>query len=537
MGMVSVSVSNELSTVVRFGIFEADFRAGDLRRKGVRIKIQDLPLRALELLVSHPNEVVMREEFRQTLWPQDVFVDFDRGISSAIKRLRDTLGDSADNPIFIETVERRGYRWISPISTASISDAGVSATMVSSPTAVPADLCGAESLTSSSAKAKQAKEKSVPPVAQPFPATLAYGIPLLALLFIGWIFLPGLRSAMVGRNLQRSVFASKASLHPANPEAKELYLQGRYYWSKRTPEALEKALDYFTQAIVHDPGYADAYVGLADCYNLLREYTVMPASEAYPRALAADRKAVELDSQSSQAHASLAFVTFWGQWDVTTADHEFRRAIELDPKNATAHHWYANCLAMMKRLPEALTEIERAQALDPTSKSIVADKGNILYMMGRRQDALNLLLPLEKAEPEFLSPPRYLERIYLDTGDYPNYLAELKKMAVLTNDHSAQVVAEAAAKGYASGGSQAMFANMRREQQKLYDQGKLSPYTLAQTYALEGNKADALKYLKIASDQHDEAISHLPIDHMFDGLQGEPGFKKILAGIASLTKI
>src|SRR5438309_1624333 len=102
------------SAVIRFGVFEADALAGELRKNGVKIKIQDLPFRALQLLLSRPNEILSRDEFRQTLWPEGVFVDFDHGISSAINRLRDALGDSAGNPIFIETVERRGYRWIAP---------------------------------------------------------------------------------------------------------------------------------------------------------------------------------------------------------------------------------------------------------------------------------------------------------------------------------------------------------------------------------------------------------------------------------------
>jgi len=299
----------------------------------------------------------------------------------------------------------------------------------------------------------------------------------------------------------------------------------------KVSSALNKAVDYFRQAIVHDPGYSDAYVGLADCYNLLREYSAMPSTEAYPRALAAAKKAVELDDQSSQAHASLAFALFWGSWDGKTADREFRRALELDPNNATAHHWYANCLAVMNRPAEGLAEIERAQALDPTSKAILADKGEVLDLMGRWQESLSLLLPLEKAEPQFLSPHRYLKKLYLEMVDYPNYLAQLRKDAVLTNDNSALLVATAAEKGFAAGGPHAMFESMRREQQELYDKGELSPYTLAQTCALEGDRAAALKYLRAARDQHDQAVANIAVDHMFDKLHEEPAFREILAGI------
>src|SRR5450755_4892920 len=100
--------------VIRFGVFEADVDSVELRKNGVKVKIQDLPFRALRLLLSRPHEVLSRDQFRQALWAEGVFVDFDHGISSAINRLRDALGDSADNPVFIETVERRGYRWIAP---------------------------------------------------------------------------------------------------------------------------------------------------------------------------------------------------------------------------------------------------------------------------------------------------------------------------------------------------------------------------------------------------------------------------------------
>ncbi len=186
--------------------------------------------------------------------------DFDRGISSAIKRLRDALGDSAENPIFIETIDRRGYRWIAPThfpaATPSVAASG------------------------GSAEEKKALLEAPPPAGFSPWRALLYALPLLALAFALWISRPSYRTAKAGGKSRAAAPAS--SLHrAANREAEDYYLKGRFYWNKRTPESLNQAVDSFTQAIVHDPNYSDAYVGLADCYNLLREYTMMPASEAY----------------------------------------------------------------------------------------------------------------------------------------------------------------------------------------------------------------------------------------------------------------
>ena len=514
-----MTVSSEPQSVVRFGVFEADLRAGDLRKKGTKVKIQDLPFRALGVLLSRPNEIVTREEFRHALWPQDVFVDFDRAISSAIKRLRDALGDPAENPFFIETIERRGYRWIAPTFEVPTS----------STVTLPASDASEAELEPAVSSVAVPDSLISPPAFSPASRGLQHATLVLALLLAAGIIFFGFHGIKAADNSSRS--AANAGLHPANKEAKDLYLQGRYYWNKRTPGDLQKAVDSFTQAIVHDPEYSDAYCGLADSYNLLREFSAMKSSEAYPRALAAARKAVEFDDKSSRAHTSLAFVSFWGTWDATTADREFRRAIELDPNNANAHHWYSPVLKTMGRYPEALTEIERAQALDPTSKSVLADKGILLYEMGRQQEALDLLRQMEKAEPEFVSPPRYLARIYLNMGDYPNYLMELRKSATLNHDSTALVVASAAEKGYAAGGAHAMFENIRNEQQKLYDQGKFSPLTLAGTCALEGDKRDALKYLKIAYDQHEDDVVGLAANPLFDNLHDDPEMQRIMAGV------
>lgn len=318
------------------------------------------------------------------------------------------------------------------------------------------------------------------------------------------------------------------SRKPATPEAEDFYLKGRYYWNKRTPESLNQAVDYFTQAIVHDPNYAPAYVGLADCYNLLREYTLMPPSEAYPRALAAARKAVEIDDQSSEAHASLAFALFYGSWDVANADREFRRAIELDPKNARAHHWYATYLMTIRRYPESLSEIGRAETLDPGSTAILADKGLILLSAGRRDEGLALLKQMEATEPAFRSPHVYLKGNYLAYGDYQNFLVESRKDAILVHDKSALAITTAAEKGFAAGGGPQLLQSMLQEQTKLYAQGLVPPSALADTYALLGNQQAALRYLKIAFEQHDASLLGIENALEFKGLHSEAAYRDLI---------
>ena len=500
------------NAVVRFGVFEADLRSGELHKCGVKVKIQELPFQALKLLLSHPNEVLSREEIRQILWPDGVYVDFDRGVISAINRLRDSLGDSAENPVFVETVGRRGYRWIAP-------------THISEPPPEPAFDSEPEEVA------------ALAPTSSPR-WKLVFVLPVLALLFAACIFWARhdsssrIAQARVPATSSLSPETGFAYPHPpANREAEEFYLKGRFYWNKRTPESLNKAVDSFTQAIVHDPSYAPAYVGLADCYNLLREYTVMPGSEAYPRALAAAKKAVELDGQSSEAHASLAFVSFWGMWDVATADREFRRALELNSNNAVAHHWYATYLSSLRRDPESVAEIERAQALDPASKSVLADKGSILFVVGRQQDAIALLKQMEENEPDFISPHRYLKGIYLLTADYPHYLVEARSEALLMRDSSALAVVEATERGFATGGGKGLLESLRQQETKLYERGLSSPFLLAATCSLLGNKQEALRYLKIAYDQHDDEVPGMASQHAFDNLHNEPAFRRLLADV------
>jgi tetratricopeptide (TPR) repeat protein len=321
--------------------------------------------------------------------------------------------------------------------------------------------------------------------------------------------------------------------HRANPQAEALYLTGRYYWNKRTPEDLNRALDYFTQAIVRDPQHARAYAGLADTYNLLGEYTAMPRREAFARSMAAAKRAIALDDSLAEAHCSLAFVTFYGALDFRTADREFRRALQLDPGNVAAHHWRATTLMSAGRSTEALAEIERAQQLDPGSRSILADKGLILWCGGQRQQSLDLLRGMAESEPAFVSPHRYLSVAYLVLGDCPKYLAEARQTALLSHNDSAMDIVREAEAGFQAGGAPGMLRRMIDAQNRLLARGAGSCYETAETYALAGEKNEALKLLRCAVEQREMPLVGIGIDQQFDNLRRDSSFLELVARVRS----
>jgi len=311
-----------------------------------------------------------------------------------------------------------------------------------------------------------------------------------------------------------AVFIGNNGLHPRAStnrhipsfEAQELYLKGRYFWNRRTPDDLNKAVDYFTQAIVKDPNDAQAYVGLADCYNLLREFGAMYPGEAFPRALSAAQRAVELDDTSADAHASLAFVTYWWSWQAVTAERQFKRALELDPNSVRAHHWYATFLLGRNRFPQALDQIEQARKLEPSSTAILVDKGLLLWQSGHHAEGLDLLTQLEKAEPSFSSTHNYLGRIYWEKKDYVKALEEWRRMAELRHDEDGLALADAREKGLAARGLTGLFASELPVQKDLVDRGAGSAYALAKIYAALGMRQEALASLQLSLDRHEEAM-------------------------------
>jgi Tfp pilus assembly protein PilF len=313
--------------------------------------------------------------------------------------------------------------------------------------------------------------------------------------------------------------------------SREYYLKGRYEWNQRTPDSLNRALDLFTQAIVHDPGYAQPYAGLADTYDLLWEYSTMPANDAFPRAIASAKKAVELDDSLAEAHRALAFAEMYGTWDFFGAEKEFRRAIELDPKDAQARRWYANAFAVPGRFEESLDQLNKAQELDPTSHATLADKGMLLANAGRTQEAIEILREVERSAPEFRSPHYYLMRISLEFGDYPTFLSEGEKAAESTNDPVLKEVIAAAHSGYQRDGATGLLKSLYAKQKEYYLAGKLYGSSLAKTCVLMGRKQEALQLLEAAYAHHEiDVLSCLSHPDLLT-LKDEPRYKALVEKI------
>jgi tetratricopeptide (TPR) repeat protein len=335
----------------------------------------------------------------------------------------------------------------------------------------------------------------------------------------------------LGHQSQR--YKALASRHSTDPEAQDLYLKGRYFWDRRTPEDLNKAIDYFTQAIVKDPSDAAAYVGLADCYNLLREFGAMPPSEAYPRALSAAQRAVELDDTSSEAHTSLAFTTFWWSWQGATAGREFKRALELDPASVRAHHWYATYLLGTNRLPESIDQLEQARRLEPSSNAILADKGYVLYEAGRSKEGVALLTQLETTDPSLSSTHNYLATIYWERKEYAKALVERRRAAELRHDQAGLSLADAGEKGFAINGLKGLYENELPIEKDQFDRGEGNAYALATAYAALGKRDEALACLQTSFERHEAAML---MGDPIPELQNDPDYQEFRTRVQEMLK-
>ena len=330
-----------------------------------------------------------------------------------------------------------------------------------------------------------------------------------------------LRLRLSGEEEQRLV-----KRYTDNVEAYQLYLKGRYYWNKRTPDGFKRGLELFQQAIDTDPGYALAYAGLADSYAMLGDYSVLAPREAFPRAEAAATTALRLDDHLAEGHTSLAFVKMAYQWDWTTADKEFRRAIELNPNYATAHQWYASYLAMMGRFDDSIREIKRAQELDPLSRIINANLGLHYYYARQFDQSIEQLKRTISLDEGFFVPHQYLGRTYIQKGMHREAIAELERARQLSGN--APEVVASLGHAYAAAGRTGEAQRTLAELDEIAKERYVLPYFRAAVYTGLGDKDQAFIWLERAFEERHPGLVLVNIDPRFDTLRSDPRFTDLI---------
>ncbi|MDX6692545.1 MAG: eukaryotic-like serine/threonine-protein kinase [Blastocatellia bacterium] len=317
--------------------------------------------------------------------------------------------------------------------------------------------------------------------------------------------------------------------YATNSEAYRLYLQGRFNWNKRTAEGLEKGIEYFNQAILKDLRYTPAYTGLADCYALLNVYNVAPALESYPKARAAAQKALELDEQLAEAHASLAFVAYRYYWDWPTAEAHFKRALELNPNYATAHQWYSAFLAAAGRNDEAVAEARRAQEIDPFSLTINADVAHHLYYARRYDEALAECRKMIEMDKNFARAHVEMGQVFAQKMMLAEAIAEFQLSLTLSEDSPVALAGLGHALALAGKRDEALKIVKRLDE--LAKQHYVSPYHTAVVYAGLGEKERALNLLEKARNERFNWMPFLQVEPLFDALRGEPKFNELAGSV------
>ncbi|MBA3768764.1 MAG: tetratricopeptide repeat protein, partial [Acidobacteria bacterium] len=297
-----------------------------------------------------------------------------------------------------------------------------------------------------------------------------------------------------------------------NAEAYQLYLKGRYFWNKRSGY-YKTAIDYFNRAIEKDPNYAQAYAGLADCYNVMGDFQVLPANEAYSKARDATNKALAIDDTLAEAHTSRAWIKFAYDWDWPGAEQEFKRAIELNSNYATAHQWYAEYLSTMGRHEEAITEIKRAQELDPLSLIISSTAGWVFYNARQYDQAIVQLRQSIEMDPNFLWSHRNLGWVYEQKGMYEEAIAEFQKVLDLSKGNAGEM---ALGHTYAVAGKRdealKMIEQLKEKSQRQY----IAAYKFVMIYTGLGEKDLAFEWLEKAYKEHSPDLKNLKVDPRFD---------------------
>jgi serine/threonine-protein kinase len=315
-------------------------------------------------------------------------------------------------------------------------------------------------------------------------------------------------------------------MYTANSEAYQLYLKGRFYWNKRTPADIQKAVPFFQQAIDKDPNYALAYSGLADAYTLIPVYTRVQAREFMPKAKEAALKALTLDDKLAEAHASLGQVSDYYDYDFVTAEKEYRRAIELNPNYATAHQWLAEHLSALKRNEEALVEIRRALDLDPLSVIMNRIYGDILVDGRRYDEAIAQYQKTLDLDPNFATAHYFLGRAYEFKGMYDQAVGEYTKsqgISIIPPEEIQKLKDVYARSGWKAYMQMSIDMLMPESRRTLFP-----PFAIATFYARLGNNDETMKWLEKGYEEREFRMTLLSVSQEFDGMRSDPRFRELV---------
>jgi TolB-like protein/Tfp pilus assembly protein PilF len=568
--------------VYQFGPFRLDPAERQLLREGQPVQLTAKLFDILLLLVQNSGHLISKEDLMERIWP-DSFVEINN-LTVSMSALRKALGEAGQGVRYIETVSGHGYRFTANVQRVeenklrAAPDASSPAPLKSiavlpfqtADEGADNDYFGlgiADTLITKFSNIKQIVVISLGTILkyvklEEDPLIVGRNLGVDAVLH-GRIQKEGdkirvtvqLVAAPDGKLLWaekfdqkfRSIFAVQDSIAEQtaraltltltgrerdllfkrdtdNSEAYQAYVKGRYFWNKRSEESIERGISYFQKAIEEDKNYAPAYVGLADCYNLLVTYGVVPPEEFIARIKTLIEKALGLDATLAEAYTTLGYIKLFHDWDWPGADREFKKAIELNPNYALARHWYAMYLMVTDQFEEALKEMKRAQSLDPLSPIISASLGGYYYYARKYQQAIRQCRETLEIDPNFYLGHGILGAVYAQIGEYEEAAQELKKAVSLSKDPEA----------YAALGYTYARWNRRDEAQALVKEIKdvsrqkhTTPFGISLVHVGLGEFDEAFQWLERAYQDRNPWLIWVGADPRLDPLRADPRFVEL----------
>ncbi len=469
------------------GLYEfADFRLDAEERLLLRAgQVVPLPPKTFDVLlalIEQPGHLLEKKVLLKTVWP-DIFVE-ENNLADNISRLRKALGEGEDGRKFIETVPRRGYRFVAEVKALDDAEAAVQSPALATPAAsTPAPL-----------KLRQRPEI--------FLVTFGFLALTLVSVALYWHFKPGPHAEVV-----------------------QLEFKGNFFVGRWTEDEIRQGIEYYNQAVALDPKSASVYEGLATGWNFLSDLHVSPR-EAMPKAKAAALKALQQDEKSAQAHVVMGTIKMQYEWDAAGAEQEFKRALTLAPDDASAHQLYGWYLISVGRLDEAQAEMQRALGSDTMNDFGLWGLGDSFYFARQYEQAVEQYRRAVSVAPKMYWSRLMLGSAYVQQRKFSEAFAELQQARRL-ND-SAQPLA-ALGHAYAAAGQRAEARQTLGELQTLAQHKYVSPYDVATVYATLGEKEQALDWLENAyADRCGWLAWWLKVDPKFDSLRGDPRFVDLL---------